>query len=141
MTQLSRYFSLEELTITQQRGIDNTPPPEIIERLACTASAMEDVRALLGEPIIVSSGYRSPELNNLIGGSKTSAHCLGYAVDFICPSYGTPFEVARRLAGESSLHFDQLIYEQTWVHISFDPRMRHQLLTYQGGSYRPGIVK
>lgn len=144
MTQLSPHFSLEEMTFSQtaaRRGIDNTPPEGVRQRLETTAARMEGVRRALGEkPIRVSSGYRSPALNDAIGGSDTSAHTLGWAVDFTCPGFGTPLQVAKALA-ESGIPFDQLIHEHgSWVHISFDPRGRQQLLTIDRKGVRQGLL-
>jgi putative chitinase len=128
-TQLSTHFSLEELTITQVRGVDNTPNTEIVSNLNHTAWQMEIVRHILGDiPIHVNSGYRSAAVNAAVGGSEHSAHCLGYAVDFICPEFGEPLQVAKKILA-SGLKFDQLITEGTWVHISFDPRLRGQAMT------------
>jgi zinc D-Ala-D-Ala carboxypeptidase len=91
---LSENFSLEELTASEtaaRKGIDNTPSEEVINNLKRLAAALQEVRALLNHrAILVSSGYRSPELNQAVGGSATSDHCKGFAADFICPSYGTP---------------------------------------------------
>jgi putative chitinase len=139
---LTPHFTLEELTTTN-KALDNTPSKEMIEVLRTTAFHMERVRELLGNVSIkVSSGYRSPEVNKAVGGSKTSAHLLGYAVDFT--AYGhTPLTIANTLA-KSDLKFDQLIYEGTWVHISFDPKMRREVLTarFKNGkaTYLKGIV-
>jgi hypothetical protein len=125
--QLTPHFSLAELTTTNTK-IDNTPSKEVIEVLRTTAYYMEKVRELLGNVTIkVTSGYRSPKVNAKAGGSKTSAHLLGYAIDFIA-SGQTPYTIANILAG-SDIKFDQLIYEGTWVHISFDPKMRREVLT------------
>lgn len=126
--QLSKHFSLEEMTVTQIRGANNTPPDALIPALRDTAERMEAVRDLLGHPIIVSSGYRSPEVNKAVGGAPTSAHIGGRAVDFICPGAGTPKEVAAQIAA-SLIDFDQCIQEGTWVHVSFDPKMRGEVLT------------
>lgn len=125
---LTEHFTLEEMTATQIRGVDNTPHDEALGNLFFTATEMEEVRNLLGHPIKINSAYRSPEVNKAVGGSKTSAHCQGWAVDFICPDFGLPITVCKRLA-LSDLKFDQLIYEGSWVHISFDPRLRKQVLT------------
>ena len=80
------------------------------------------------------SGYRSPALNKAVGGTNTSAHSLGYAVDFTV-SGSRPLEVARKIVA-SSIKFDQLIHEvsRNIVHISFDPRYRMQILTQPGGA-------
>jgi putative chitinase len=87
----------------------------------------------------VSSGYRGRALNRAVGGSRTSAHLSGHAVDFNCYGFGDPLAVCRAIAG-SDLAFDQLIEEGSWVHISFDPRMRRQVLTHRpDGGYRLGL--
>lgn len=132
---LSPHFTLEELVVSQtaaRLNIANAPPPEIVERLKVTCQKLEAVRDLLGHPIVVSSGYRSPKLNAMIGGVTSSAHCLGYAVDFLCPGFGSPLDVCKKIAA-SDLVFDQLIneYPRTggWTHISFDPRSRKQKLS------------
>lgn len=130
----------EELATTSHREIDNQPPPEVVATLRTTAARMEQVRRLLGGRVItVSSGYRCPELNRAVGGARTSAHLTGHAVDFNCYGFGTPLEVCRALTG-SDLAFDQVIEEGAWVHISFDPRMRRQVLTKRpGGGYDLGL--
>lgn len=140
---LSEHFTLAEFTQSQmaaRKGLDNSPGPDVIENLKANAAAMEWVRAkvLRGLPVIVNSGYRSPAVNLAIGGVGNSAHCLGWACDFICPAFGTPLEVACAIAA-TKLDFDQLIWEGTWVHLSVDPRMRRQVLTMQGGKYRTGL--
>ena len=69
MTPLSPHFTLEELTVTLHREIDNHPTPEIVSALTDTAKWMEVVRRVLGDKVItVSSGYRSPALNAAVGG-------------------------------------------------------------------------
>ncbi len=139
---LSDHFALAEFVTSQtaaRRGIDNTPPPEVLERLVGTAQALEAVRSLLGKPLLISSGYRCPALNKAIGGAVGSAHVLGYAADFICPGFGDPLEVCQAIAA-SDLKFDQIIEEGTWVHISFDPRMRRQVLTMRAGRYSTGLA-
>lgn len=137
--QLTPHFSLAELTVTKTK-IDNTPPKDVIEVLRTTAFYMEKVRELLGNvAITINSGYRSPDVNRAVGGTSNSSHTYGYAVDFT--AYGhTPLTISNILA-KSNLKFDQLIYEKTWVHISFDPRMRGNILTLKGkGKYVKGII-
>lgn len=134
MGDLSEHFSLIEFTHSQtakRRGIDNSPPAPVLVRLRNTARMMEKVRAILGAPIMVSSAYRSPELNVAVGGSRTSDHVTGNAIDFVCPKFGSPFDVCRELARhKAALNYDQLIHEYgDWVHISFGPRARKQDLT------------
>ncbi len=145
--QLSEHFNLNEFTISQtatRKGIDNTPSAPVIERLRMLAATLERVRGLLGNsPIRISSGYRSQELNRAIGSSDNSAHVLGYAVDFTCPIFGTPKEVANEIAA-SAIKFDQIIYEGTWIHLSVDPRNRREVLTatFKNGKayYSKGIA-
>jgi hypothetical protein len=152
---LSQHFNLDEFTASQtatRKGIDNTPSPAVTERLRMLAATLEQVRSLLGNNSIrISSGYRSLALNRAIGSGDTSAHVLGYAVDFTCPKFGTPKEVANKIA-ESPIKFDQLICEGvspglpggSWIHLSVDPRNRRELLTakFKNGkaTYTKGIT-
>lgn len=132
---LSPHFTLEELTHSQQAvraRIDNTPNTAQLAGLNLIAGLLEEVRQLLGEhPIQISSGFRCTKLNTLIGGAKNSQHTLGLAVDFICPSYGTPKDICQAMLA-SGLKFDQMICEGTWVHLSLDDEgrpLRNQVLT------------
>ena len=142
---LTEHFTLEELTFSQtaeRQKINNTPPLKVVAHLTTLAAGLEQVRALLGGSIRISSGYRSPELNRAIRGAKKSAHLAGYAADFTCPSFGSPCEVVRAIAA-SAIVFDQCIYEGTWIHISFDPDARRQVLTAHfgpsGTTYTQGV--
>ena len=145
--QLSKNFKLNEFTASQtatRKGIDNTQAAPIIERLRMLANTMEQVRSLLGDNSIrISSGYRCLALNRAIGSGDSSAHVQGYAVDFTCPNFGTPKEVANKIA-ESAIKYDQIIFEQNWVHLSVDPRNRRDVLTahFKGGkaTYTKGIA-
>ena len=147
---LTDHFNLNEFTASQtatRHGINNTPSQVATERLRMLATTLEQVRSLLGNNSIrISSGYRCLDLNRAIGSSDLSAHVLGYAVDFTCPAFGTPKEVANKIA-ESPIKFDQLIYEGGnggWIHLSIDPRNRRELLTatFKGGKafYTVGIT-
>lgn len=140
---LSTNFTLEELIATSVR-LDNTPPTEVVARLKNLAVQLETVRAILGKPVLINSGYRSPAVNAAVRGVATSDHLKGDAADFICPGFGHPYEVCKRLESAlvvGKLKVDQLILERTWTHISFGPRMRGQLLTIPGdGRTLPGIV-
>lgn len=146
---LSPHFTLEEFTVSQtaaREGISNQPSPEHFENLKKTAAMMEKVRTLLGnKPIIVSSGYRSPALNDAVGGSPTSAHCFGFACDFNCPLYGSSTEVANFLKSHmQELGLDQLINEYPpsgWVHagLSANPP-RYMALTIDSSGTTSGIA-
>ena len=130
--QLSRHFSLGELVYSEtaeKSGIDNTPPPEIVENLKRLAAGLDAVRELLGAPLEISSGYRCAALNAAVGGSGASQHMLGLAADFECPGFGTPLEVARAIQ-RSGIAFDQCILEYgRWVHLSFSDAPRGRMLT------------
>ena len=125
-------FSTEELCFSDtaiRLGIKNIPGSIVLGNLNLLISGLEEVRTLLGnKPISINSGYRGPTLNRAVGGSSTSAHCLGFAADFTCRSFGNPEEVVKAIVA-SNIKYDQLIYEGTWVHISFDPKLRQQTLT------------
>jgi hypothetical protein len=129
---LTNNFTLEELIFSQtaqRRGLSNTPTKGILSNLINTAENMELVRNLLeGNPIIISSAYRSPDVNAAVSGSKHSQHMEGRAVDFTCPKYGTPDQIVHAIRN-SLIDYDQLILEfNAWVHISFAERNRKQAL-------------
>lgn len=131
--QLTPHFALEEFIRSDtaaEQHIDNTPTAEVIAHLTTTARGLELVRAFLGQPMRISSGYRCPALNAAVKGAADSAHLFGYAADFECPAYGSPLRIVLAL-GRSGIKFDQCIQEGTWVHVSFDPDMRQQVLTAQ----------
>ena len=128
---LSPHFYLDEFVNSQtaaRQGIDNNPTTSILLRLQRTALGMELVRNLLGAPIIISSGYRSPALNKAVGGAANSQHMTGEAVDFTCPGFGSPAQIVEAIKG-SSVPYDQAIIEfSRWVHISFADKNRRQTL-------------
>lgn len=138
---LSPHFTLEEFTESQtagRKGINNDPPSLLFQSLSKTAEGLEQVRTLLGDrPIRISSGYRSPALNKAVGGSASSQHVLGEAVDFTCPAFGTPRQIVAAIVA-SKIPFDQVIQEfDGWVHISFSTRNRRQALIIDNGGTRP----
>lgn len=133
---LSANFVLAEFTrsaTAQAQGIDNTPSLKHVANLRQLARTLERVReALGGHPIIISSGYRSPELNRVVGGSPTSDHANGLAVDFTCPGFGSAREVCEAIVA-AGIEFDQLIYEQgntEWVHLGIGTRLRGQVMSW-----------
>lgn len=147
---LSPHFTLGELIYSEtaiEHGIDNTPPPEVIERLKIVCCRiLEPVRDHYQKPIVPQSGYRSPELNKLIGGSKTSQHLIGCAVDFKVPGVSN-YDLAKWMA--ISLTYDQLILENYthgiansgWIHCSIvSGQNRMQCLTINGTYKQGGIV-
>lgn len=139
---LSPNFSLAELTITSHGR--NDLAPGILERLRMTACHMEVVRFILGmRPLQVTSAYRNPQINAKVGGSKTSDHMSGWAVDFKPPGNMSVHDACLTILA-SDYPFDQLIQEPSWVHISFAPGNRRQVLTAyrEGGTmkYRAGLT-
>lgn len=142
--QLSEHFSLEELTATQQRGVDNTPTEDVLHNLRYLAQCLEDVRDLLGVPVHVTSGFRCAALNAIVGGARLSDHVDGLAGDLIAPLFGTPYAVAKAIA-ESRIEFHQLILEfDRWTHISFHhgaPARREVLTIRKPGIYLPGLIE
>ena len=129
---LSSHHSLAELIRSETavaRNIDNDPPLELLPNLERLAQGLDRVRALLGHPLEISSGYRSRELNTAVGGAPGSKHTLGLAADFCCEAFGTPLAIALAIAA-SDIPFDQCILEfGRWVHLSFAPEERREVLT------------
>ena len=109
----------------KRRGIDNTPNPTQVENMKLTAEKIfEPLRKFVGGPIKVNSFFRSSELNTQIGGSKTSQHCKGQAIDIDDVfGYKTNAEMYNWI--KENLDFDQMIWEfgtdmnPNWVHISY----------------------
>jgi hypothetical protein len=128
-----KYFTLKELTrsaTAEAKGIDNTPTPEVEKNLTLLVeNVLDPLRKLSGKPITVNSGYRCPELNKAVGGSKTSDHVKGFAADIT----GGSKEENERLFYliKSNFNFKQLIDEKnfSWVHVSYDPsNLKNQIL-------------
>src|SRR3954469_25393976 len=149
MAKLSPGFTLKNLIVSEtaaQRGLDNRPPVGAVKRLRRLARGLERVGAITLRKIEVSSAYRSPALNALVGGSRTSQHMQGLAADFSCPRFGSPFHICKAIL-RIRLRFDQLIYEHGdakdggWVHLSFGPKMRRRVLTIckARGKYQRGL--
>lgn len=113
---LTPHFTLEELTFTSHREFDNTPNVVQVNNLQRLAEFLEEVRSLLGKPIIIDSGFRSPEVNQAVGSTSVSQHLRGCAADFRVFNM-TPAEVVKAIHG-ANLPYDQLILELGWTHIS-----------------------
>jgi len=123
---LTEHFTLEELTHSEtalRRGFDNSPPPAAYENLIRLARLLEEVRKVLGKPILINSGYRSREVNEAVGSRESSQHRVGCAADFRVPGMN-PKEVCDAIIA-SDIQFDQLIrefWDETrgggWTHIS-----------------------
>jgi hypothetical protein len=133
---MSDHFSEAELSHSEyaiRHDLWNKPDKESLENLARLAEqVLEPIRKELARPIYITSGYRSKEVNDAIGGSPTSQHMKGQAVDTVCP--GIPLEVyynrIKRMVYQNELIVDQVIFEfGRWVHISYiADRNRNQFL-------------
>jgi hypothetical protein len=146
---ITQHFRLSEFTdsdMAARLGIDNRPPPDVLATLRnVLIPGMQAVRNILGKPVFVTSGYRSPALNAAVHGAQGSQHLTGHACDFRSPEFGPVIEVCAKLVGQMArLKFDQLIYEGSWCHISFAARPRNQVLTahFDAGrvTYTAGLV-
>lgn len=139
---LTEHFTVEEFTASdtaRQLGIINSVMDHHLPALMATALGMEQVRALFGRPIIITSGYRNPAVNAAVGGVPNSAHALGWACDFHV--HDLPDINAARAIRDSRLVFDQLIYEAgRCVHLAFGPELRRQVLRQPGGPGSPVIA-
>jgi hypothetical protein len=138
---LSEHLDLAEVTRSEtakRKGISNEPTPEHLENFKQLAqNIFEPIRKHFGVPIHISSGYRSKALNTAIGGSLTSQHCSGEAIDIDMD--GSSNGVTNKMVFEfikANLNFDQLIWEfgtkdaPDWVHVSFETsgKQRKQIL-------------
>jgi hypothetical protein len=136
---LTDHFTLEELVASQlaaRRRLDNRPGPAELANLRRVAALLEQIRALVGGPLTVSSGYRSPAVNAAVGGARNSAHLQGLAADITAP--GIAPKALAALVRDSDIQFDQLIYEGTWVHVGLSAgALRREVLT---ATFAPGGV-
>ncbi len=140
---LSPNFTLAELThseTAQRLGLNNSPSKEVEANLVRLARMLEEVRRLLGRPIMVNSAYRSPEVNKAIGSRSTSQHILGCAADIRVPGL-TPNDIVN-LVVKSNIEYDQIIREfNSWVHISIPNKLsdkpRKQALIIDKTGTRP----
>lgn len=143
--------------IAMRLGIDNAPPTEVIANATDAAMGMEKVRSVLGVLVVVHSWFRCEALERILCAKDFAAWCKlhdkpapgadlddvavswaeyfkrkghpkGWCIDFTAPQFGRPRQIVRVLKA-SGIKFDQLIEEGSWVHGSFDPRMRGEVLT------------
>ena len=154
MTQLTANFSLHELTKSEtalRMGLDNTPGPVETEYLKILAErVLQPIRDHFQKGVKVNSGYRSPDSNAAVGGSRTSDHCKGQAADIEIPGVANA-ELAQWIM--DNLDYTQLILEfytpgipdSGWVHVSYNPdNLKKQELTAMKVAgktqYVPGLV-
>ncbi len=143
---MTPHFSLEEFTASDtaaRLNIDNRIPDELRENALKTLQMMERIRFHIDAPITITSGYRCSALNQAIGSKPTSDHTLAFAVDFKAPKSGTPYEIAKDLAGVIDvLGIGQLILEfGTWVHVSLarPEKTINRIITIDKTGTRAGI--
>lgn len=124
-----KYFTLKEMTkssTAKANNIDNTPDFEIVENLnLLIINLLDPMREAYGKAIKVTSGFRCPALNKIVGGVENSQHMKGQAADIV-PADGTTNEfitwIQQYLKGKD---FDQCIIETSkktggkWIHISW----------------------
>lgn len=152
--QLTQNFSLHEMIKSEtavRKGLENNPGPQEIEnlRLLCE-QVLQPLRDAYGRGIKVNSGFRHPDVNAAVGGSRTSDHCRGQAADIEIPGVAN-YDLATYI--EQYFDFTQLILEfytpgipdSGWVHVSYDPaNLKKQVLTAmrENGKvvYKPGLI-
>lgn len=123
-----KYFSIKELcksSTAKKLNIDNTPSAEIEKKLTVLIEeCLDPIREKFGKPIMVTSGYRCPQLNAACGGSPTSEHKTGFAADIDTSDNIRLWDVIT----SGDFKWTQLINEYpdddgepSWIHISYDP--------------------
>ena len=138
---MTKHFTLDELTrsaTAARKGIDNNPDQEVEGNLlALCENILEPIRKYLGQPLRITSGYRSAKLNRVLGGARRSQHVEGEAADITCQGRNAEvFSYALK-----ALDYDQLIWEfgtadePQWVHVSFNEcnNRNEALIAYRQG--------
>jgi len=152
--QISKHFKLSEFTKSQiaaRHGLKNLPGSGEIKNLENVCyEILEPVRAKFDRPILITSGFRSLEVNRKLGSSDSSQHCKGqavdFAVDFEIPGVAN-IKVAYWL--QANVDFDQCILEyhqpdddqHGWIHVSYNEKgaNRKKVLTFDGKTYQDGL--
>lgn len=134
-----KYFELTELLKSETavaHGIENLPTWEVVETLKrFVSSTLDPIRAKWGQALIVSSGYRVPKLNVIVGGSVTSDHMEGLAVDIKLPLWSARklsdlFYLIQTMAENGEIDIDQVIYyrKKKIIHIGAGAKLRKQFI-------------
>lgn len=134
---LSQHFTLGEFTRSNHPEVYNIPSHEAIANMKRLCVWLEVLRNKVGHPIVINSGYRSPQLNRKVGGAPSSNHLTGCAVDIRTSGFEQAIEYTAILiayATESNQEFDELLIEKNrygaiWVHFAVRPKEnRHKIL-------------
>ena len=139
---ISEHFTYAEVThsnLAKGLGMNNDLPIELLPKIQQMADMiLEHIRAHFNKPIIITSWWRCPALNQMISNNPNSQHTKGEAVDFIVKDIPN-IEVAKYIS--KHLTFDQLVLEKSWVHVSFvSEGNRKEVLTCSDGrNYRKGL--
>lgn len=142
------YFTIDELTkscTAERLGIENTPSEEVLFNLEqLVKNVLDPLRQKADKPILVCSGYRCVELNKAVGGAVNSQHMKGQAADIKC--WGNSVILNKMLACilvSENIPFDQLILERVdemgypqWLHVSYSPNPRREILLFDGKKYK-----
>lgn len=139
-TQLTPHFLASELNASAPEAND-----AVVSNLRRVAEYLELVRTEVGSPLLVNSGFRTPEHNARVGGSSTSSHLQGLAADITAQS--VPFDMMRQrienaARGGRLPQFDQIIFYplRGFVHIGLGPKMRNEIIENRDGTYFPVIT-
>ena len=126
---LTQHFILEEFVYSEtatRKHIDNTPSANAIRSIkALCEDVLEPARVEYGKAMIISSGYRSEQLNKAVGGAKNSQHMTGGAADIVCSEPRRLFDIIK-----ANGKFDQLLWEHAgktqWIHVSYKPNGKNR---------------
>ncbi len=127
---LSEHFTLGEVTKSRHTEVYNIPSHVAIENLKRVCAWLEELRVRAKTPIVINSGYRSPQLNKKLGGSPTSNHLTGCAVDIRVAGIEQAMRYAVILmdyADETKQDYDEIIIEKNcrgaiWLHFAVRPK-------------------
>ena len=135
---LSQHFTLGEFTRSKYPEVYNIPSHEAIANLKRLCEWLEVLRNKIGHPIVINSGYRSPQLNRKVGGAPTSNHLTGCAVDIRTNGMEQAIEYAAILinyAKESQQDYDELLIEKNrygavWLHFAVRPKENRRKIAF-----------
>ena len=127
---MKKNFSLREMVVSSSHPklLPTSIPISVADNLMNVwFYILQPLREAYGKPIVVTSGYRPTALNSAVGGVKNSQHLTGEAVDIVAQQRSDTDQLGKLI---ESLHlpFDQLIYEGTWIHVSYSARQRRQII-------------